>query len=151
MITVREYADADRPAVIAVAENLPEWFDEHARTIAIPTDIRHQHVLVGADGNAVVAFISLYVSEGRLNIGWLGVLKSYHRQGIGRRLLNAAEEKARAMDIPEIAVYTLGDSVDYPPYDQTRAFYFKNGFRVYQRNKTDNPGCPEELKLKKRL
>ena len=151
MITVREFAESDYAAVVAIAENLPEWFDEHARRIAIPTDIRHQRVFVAVDGDAVVGFISLYVSAGKLNIGWIGVAKHHHRMGAGQRLLQRAEQSARTMGIHELAVFTLGDSVDYPPYEQTRSFYFKNGFKVYQRSKTDNPGCPEELKLSKRL
>ncbi len=149
--TVREATPSDRPAILAIAEDLPEWFDEHARQVAIPTDIVHQHVSVALEGPLVVGFISLYVSDGRLNIGWIGVLKSHHRKGIGHQLLRTAEERARAMGVAEIAVSTLGDAVEYAPYDQTRSFYRKNGFVAYQRSKTDNPGCPEELKLRKQL
>ena len=99
----------------------------------------------------VLGFVSVYVSEGRLNIGWIGVRKSHHRRGIGLQLLEKVEERARTMHIAEIAVMTLGDSVDYPPYERTRSFYMKHGFAEHQRSKTDNPGCPEELRLVKRL
>ena len=53
--------------------------------------------------------------------------------------------------IEEITTDTLGDSVDYAPYEGTRAFYFKHGFQIYQRAQTDNPGCPEEIKIRKRV
>ncbi len=96
-----------------------------------------------------MGFITLYVAEGRVNIGWLGVHPDYHRRGIGGRLLQAAEDYCRDIGILELATYTLGDSVDYRPYELTRSFYFKYGFRVYQRSQTDNPSCPEEMKLKK--
>ena len=56
-----------------------------------------------------------------------------------------------ALRMREIAVSTLGDSVDYPPYAQTRSFYLANGLAVYRRSQTDNPGCPEELLLRKQL
>jgi hypothetical protein len=39
--------------------------------------------------------------------------------------------------------------VAYEPYDSTRAFYDSLGFEIYQRSQTDNPSCPEEIKLKK--
>jgi len=120
-----------------------------ARTRAIPVDLRQQKVFVAVRGETILGFITLYVAEGRVNIGWLGVHPDYHRRGIGGRLLQAAEDYCRDIGILELATYTLGDSVDYRPYELTRSFYFKYGFRVYQRSQTDNPSCPEEMKLKK--
>ncbi len=99
----------------------------------------------------VVGFVTLYVAEGRMHIGWLAVDKQMQRQGLGSRLLDAAESKARQMGIDELATYTLGESVAYPPYDATRSFYWKHGFKVYKRSKTDNPGCPEEIWISKRV
>jgi len=55
------------------------------------------------------------------------------------------------MGLAEIATYTLGDGVDHEPYEATRRFYCSRGFRVYQRGKTDNPGCPEEIKIKESI
>ena len=137
--------------ILAVAEDLPEWFDETARTISIPVDIRYQEGFVAVSAQRVVGFVTLYVAEGRLHIGWLGVAREFHRQGIGTRLLAAAEMKARELKIDELATYTLGDSVDYEPYDLTRNFYSKRGFSVYKRSKTDNSGCPEEIWISKRV
>ena len=84
-----------------------------------------------------------------MHIGWLAVEKLVQRQGIGRRLLNAAEALARELQIDEIATYTLGEEVDYQPYETTRQFYWKHGFKVYKRSRTDNPGCPEEIWISK--
>jgi len=81
----------------------------------------------------------------------LGVKRDCQRQGIGGLLLDAAEDAARDMGIEELATCTLGDSVDYQPYEQTRAFYAKRGVRIYQKNKTDNPGCPEEIRILKKI
>jgi GNAT superfamily N-acetyltransferase len=134
-----------------VVAGLPEWFDERAKTTSIPIDIRHQRGFVAERQGKVVGFITLYVAEGKLNIGWLGVQHDLHRQGIGRSLLAKAAEVARDLGIRALATYTLGDGVDYEPYERTRQFYFANGFEVYQRNQTDNDGCLEEIKLAKRI
>jgi len=141
--------DADHSAVLAVATGLAEWFDEHARTIAIPADLRHQRGYVAESDGRVIGFITLYVSEGRLNIGWLGVDRPHHRRGVGSQLIARAEQAAAEMGLAELATHTLGDGVDYPPYDATRAFYRAQGFTVYQRSQTDNPGCPEEIRISK--
>jgi GNAT superfamily N-acetyltransferase len=135
--------------VIQIIEALPEWFDVDARTRAIPIDLLYQQVFVADDGGRIVGFITLYIAEGRVNIGWLGVHPDDQRKGIGGNLIKAAEDFCHQKGIDELAVYTLGDSVDYEPYESTRDFYLKHGFAIYQRSQTDNPGCPEEIKLKK--
>jgi GNAT superfamily N-acetyltransferase len=135
--------------VVQLIEALPDWFDIDARTRAMPIDLLFQEVFVAEDEGRIVGFITLYIAEGRVNIGWIGVLPDHHRKGIGSQLIKAAEDFSRQKGIDELAVYTLGDSVDYQPYESTRAFYLKHGFSIYQRSQTDNPGCPEEIKLKK--
>ena len=149
MITTRPLERQDHAAVLAVAQTLPEWFDEDARERAIPADLRHQDGFVALADEALVGFITLFVAEGRLNIGWLGVSPERQRRGIGTRLLNDAEALAERKGLTEIATYTLGDSVEYEPYEATRRFYFSRGFTVYQRCATDNPSCPEEIRIRK--
>lgn len=60
---------------LAIAEELPEWFDETARSESISTDIRHQEGFVAASEQRGVGFVPLYVAEGWLHIGWLGADK----------------------------------------------------------------------------
>ncbi|KKM81950.1 hypothetical protein LCGC14_1324590 [marine sediment metagenome] len=150
-IETRPIQQQDHPAILAVAEALPEWFDEDARGRAIPTDLRHQDGFVALSEGKIVGFITLFVAEGRLNIGWLGVRPVFRRKGIGSQLLVRAEELGRQHGLTEIATYTLGDGVAYEPYEATRRFYFSRGFTIYQRSTTDNPGCPEEIKIKKHI
>jgi len=149
MISIRPTEEIDHAACLAVARTLTEWFTEDAQERAVPVDMKHQRGFLAESSGRVVGFITLFVAEGRLNIGWLAVHRDHHRRGIGGRLVARAEELAVEMGLTEIATYTLGDSVDYEPYEQTRAFYFKHGFQVYQRSRTDNPECPEEIRIKK--
>ncbi len=149
MISIRHIEKRDHRACVAVTETLTGWFTPDAQERAIPTDLRYQDGLLAESDGCVVGFISLYVAEGRLNIGWLAVHRDYHRQGIGAGLLARAEALAAEMGLDEIATHTLGDSVEYEPYEQTRAFYSKHGFEIYQRNRTDNSECPEEIRIKK--
>ena len=137
--------------IIAIMEDLPEWFDETARTRSVPTDLRHQTGLVAVRDQEVVGFITLYVAEGRMHIGWLAVDRQMQGHGIGSRLLKAAESEAHGVGIDELATYTLGESVAYQPYELTRRFYWKHGFTVYKRSRTDNPGCPEEIWISKQI
>ncbi|MGZ3775082.1 MAG: hypothetical protein ACXVCN_15255 [Bdellovibrio sp.] len=44
---------------------------------------------------------------------------------------------------------TLDESVDYKPYEKTRAFYFKNGFKKsHVIEHPENPECEAELVLR---
>ncbi len=148
---IRSIRDTDHEGIQELVDELPEWFDEDARHRAIPRDLQNQDGFVALYEGHIVGFITLFFAEGRLNIGWLGVRRDYHGRGIGSALLRHAEESGRRHGIEEIATVTLGATVDYEPYEATRRFYFRKGFEVYQRNTTDNPGCPEEIKLKKTI
>jgi GNAT superfamily N-acetyltransferase len=136
---------------VAVAETLPEWFNDHARHVAIPTDLSHQSGFLAESEGRVIGFLTLFVSDGRLNINWIAVRKDHHRRGVGAKLVARAERAGAEMNIDELATWTLGDGVDYEPYEWTRAFYRKCGFTVYQRSRTDNPDCPEEIRIKKKV
>jgi len=151
MVEIRALKVKDHAGVLAVAEALPEWFDADARGRAIPVDLCHQQGFVALFDEKVIGFITLYVSEGRLNISWLGVEPSHWRSGIGSELIARAERYATELGLTEIATCTLGEGVDYRPYEATRKFYLVNGFTVYQRSQTDNRSCPEEIKIKKRI
>lgn len=50
------------------------------------------------------------------------------RKGLGRRLVRLAEEHLRARNTLLLQVKTLAAEVDYPPYEETRAFYRACGF-----------------------
>ena len=150
-IIIREYDDKDFNQTLNIAKQLPDWFDNDALERAIPIDLKHQKVFVAEEKNKIFGFITLFVTEGRLNIGWLGVHPEKHNHGIGKLLLAKAESYGRVNQLLEIATYTLGDNVDYPPYNSTREFYWHNGFKIYQRSQTDNESCPEEIKIKKSL
>lgn len=151
MIAIRPLQGTDIPAVLALAESLPDWFDEDARRRAIPADLQQQSGFVAVSEESVVGFITLFFAEGRLTIGWLAVRQDFQRSGIGSRLLEEAESFGREHGATEIATYTLGDGVVYEPYVSTRQFYFSKGFRIYQRNRTDNPNCQEEIRIKKAI
>lgn len=150
-MNVRSIEPQDHAACVAVVKTLTDWFTPDAQDRAVPADLKYQQGFLAESEGRVLGFVTLFVAEGRLNIGWLAVRRDCHRQGIGGKLLARAAHRAAELGLSELATYTLGDSVEYEPYETTRSFYFKHGFQIYQRNKTDNPECPEEYKIRKRI
>ena len=59
----------------------------------------------------------------------MGILPEAHRQGLGRRLVSAAEAYLREQGVEYFQVKTLGPSHSDPGYARTRAFYQGVGFR----------------------
>jgi ribosomal protein S18 acetylase RimI-like enzyme len=150
-MNIRKIHDEDHEAIVQLMESLPEWFMpiavEHVRI-----DLRyHQGFVVLNEEEQILGFVTYFVYEAVGVIGWIGVKREYHNQGIGTHLLQAVERVLIEDGISMMQVYTLSDSVEYAPYEATRAFYYRNGFTDYRRIPTDNPGCPEELYLRKKI
>lgn len=61
----------------------------------------------------------------------MGVLKEYHRKGIGTKLFNAAKETANALGYSFIQVKTV-QMGKYEEYDQTNQFYISLGFMEFE-------------------
>ena len=62
-----------------------------------PIDIRHQEGFVAVSAQRVIGFVTLYVAEGRLHIGWLGVARKFHKQGIGAQASRPPQRKKRVI------------------------------------------------------
>ena len=150
-MTIRPKTAADHSAIAGVADALVGWFNEAGRR-SIRIDLPQQGGFVAVDGvERIVGFLLFFVYEARGHIAWMGVLPELHRCGIGKALVERFAADMAAAGVAELEVYTLGDSVDYEPYERTRAFYRAMGFEVYKRELHDNPACPESIHLRKRL
>ena len=137
--------------VVGIATSLPAWFNEDG-ILQIREQVPHQSGAVAEIDGAVVGFVTWAVDDACAGeIAWIGVEPGYHRRGIGRALLAAAEDQLGRAGVVDVFVVTLGESVDYEPYERTRRFYRSAGFIDAERVFTGNPGMPEELTLRKRI
>lgn len=130
-----EDADKKFKIVDGIISKLPKWFDENGRK-DYPKAARKQIVLVAFDGDVEVGFVALqHNNEYTSNIYSTGVLEEYHKNGIGRALINKAENYLRENGFRFLTVKTLSDSADYEPYKKTRSFYKGVGFYPLEENK----------------
>lgn len=151
MNAIRPAAVHDRPGIEAVARALPEWFTDKG-IVSIQRDVQFQKALVAVHDEQVVGFVTYYCNQGIGHIGWMGVLPLLHGRGIGKALIDSMCAELRRAGVDEVSVSTLGDSVDYPPYARTRAFYRAVGFHDVERvQHPDNPECIEELILRMKI
>ena len=124
-----ENSDEKTNITLRIMHSLPAWFNP-------PEDIDKKAIIhreypffAAYDDNKPVGFIALKIhNEHTAEIFNIGVLEQYHRQGIGRRLLEAAERYCADNGYTYLTVKTLDVSAEYEPYERTRLFYKKMGF-----------------------
>jgi GNAT superfamily N-acetyltransferase len=109
---------------------LPQWFGIEQATLQYIQDIEALPTLVAWMGQRAVGFVSYkqhnaYAAE----VHVMGVLPEMHQRGIGRALLDRAEQALRQRGIEYLQVKTLSPSHPDEGYARTRAFYQAWGFR----------------------
>jgi GNAT superfamily N-acetyltransferase len=126
--SVREISSGKSEIARAILEDLPEWFgiaagrEDYIRAAAtLP-------MLGFVAGDEVLGFVSLKrQTEVATEAFVLGVKRSHHRQGIGRRLFAAAEARLREEGILYFTVKTVAADRPNEAYAATRRFYAAMG------------------------
>jgi GNAT superfamily N-acetyltransferase len=133
--------------IMEISMELPEWFSPNGLKY-IQMDMNYQKALIASVGNIDMGFLSYFTYEGVGYLAWMGVRPKFQNQGIGIALFESFKNEMRELGITTLQVQTLGGDVDYQPYEQTRNFYKKVGFKDYKTEISDNPECPERLTLR---
>ena len=128
---VRNYQYTDLDEIKKIIKNLhPKWFDDNALN-NIPIDIHFQKTFVATDNGNIVGFMCLRSQDGKPYIGWMGVNPVLHHKGIGKILMNKAEEEILKAGANMLRVETV---VEQKPndesYDNTVKFYETCGFMI---------------------
>lgn len=112
-----------------ILESLPDWFGIPEATEEYTADSNGKPFFCAYDGEIPVGF--LYLKEtGRhtVELAVMGVLKEYHRQGIGRKLFAEAKNEAKRIGYSFLQVKTV-QMGRYTIYDDTNRFYLSLGFK----------------------
>ena len=97
----------------------------------MPVDLQEHDLYVAEDeGGTVVGFLTVLRRNPDVgNVSWMGVRKDLWRRGTGSALMERAAEDLAADGASILMVHTLADTVEYEPYEATRAFYRSVGFK----------------------
>ncbi len=115
-----------------ILEALPEWFGLEDSREEYITESADQYVFAALDGNKPVGFLTLKeTGKDTLELAVMGVLKEYHRHGIGRMLFADAKAFAKEKGYSFLQVKTV-QMGKYQEYDQTNCFYQSLGFREFE-------------------
>jgi N-acetylglutamate synthase-like GNAT family acetyltransferase len=147
---IRQATKKDYYESLKIVRELREWFDKKARKNT-PIDFKVNKSIVAVENNKVLGFLNYFSKEGVVVVNWLGVKKDYRRKGIGASLLGWIEKEARKLNSKYIQVETLSEKYKYKPYEETRNFYYKKGFKKIRELKAARKGWDNLILLEKRL
>ena len=131
---IEQIHDADLKKCIArkILEALKDWFEvdeSREKYIAESTD---QIFLAAKEEDEYAGFLCLKeTGKDTVELAVMGVLKEYHRQGLGRQLFEAAKAIAAEAGYSFMQVKTVQMGV-YEEYDSTNRFYQSCGFREFE-------------------
>lgn len=115
-----------------ILEALPDWFGiTEAREEYIVNSV-NQQLFAAVKEEKTIGFLCLkQTGKDTVEVSVMGVLKEFHRHGIGRKLFMKAREKAIKDGFSFIQVKTV-QMGQYDNYDNTNKFYISLGFKEFE-------------------
>ncbi len=133
-MTIREVKNHTEKQRITrlVLEALPEWFEVAETREAYIRESADLPLFAAYDGERPAGFLALKeTGKDTCELHVMGVLKDYHRKGLGRALFAKAKEAAVEAGYSFLQVKTVRIGM-YPNYDDTNRFYLALGFKEFE-------------------
>ena len=112
-----------------ILADVPEWFGIEEANRNYAKEAESLPTFVATMDNEPVEFMTLKThAPEAAELYVLAVLKRYHRQGIGKLLLDASEAYLRSEGVRFLQVKTLAADADDENYAKTRRFYQGQGY-----------------------
>jgi len=117
--------------------SLPLWFAIESAIQQYVSDVETMPTFGAYIESKPVGLISLNRhNEWTAEVHVIAVRAEFHRSGIGRELMAAAQDYLKARHYQFISVKTLSPSRPNKEYEMTRKFYYSLGFRPVEEFKT---------------
>jgi|FEC22Drversion2_1045045.scaffolds.fasta_scaffold00115_76 GNAT superfamily N-acetyltransferase len=113
-----------------IMSELSDWFTDRDVIEACAKAVETLPMFACVEADTIAGFVALRAHPpAAMEILVIATRRRYHRSGIGKSLLSAAEAFARSSDCKLLTVKTLAPrGRNEPQYEKTRAFYDRNGF-----------------------
>lgn len=148
---VQRLNDSEKQPCEAILRSLPQWFGIEDALVQFVADVRDMDTWGALRDGELVGFVTVKQHfENAAEVHVMGVRPDFHRQGVGRTLLNEAERTCRDRGVYWMQVKTLGPSHPDEYYARTRAFYAAMGYEPIEESDSRWPGNPC-LQMMKRL
>jgi len=134
-VEIKEISVSDDKSKICeqVLRSLPEWFGNEASILEYIQGVRDKPLYAAFDDDTPIGFVSVETHNSyTCEIYVMGISKAYHKQGIGKKLVEVCVNFCQSKNMEFLTVKTLDESAEYEYYDRTRKFYLAMGFKPLQ-------------------
>lgn len=136
-IEIREVKEGRGKICNDLLRSLPLWFGIESAIQQYVKDVETMTTIVAFSADKPVGFLSLNQhSEWTAEVHVMAIDPTFHRKGVGRRLIEEAEEFLRKSGFEFLSVKTLSPARENKEYELTRKFYLSVGFRTVEEFKT---------------
>ena len=116
----------------SILESLPDWFGIPEAREQYIQDSVDKTFFCAYDHDKPVGFLYLkQTGNETMELAVMGVLKAYHRRGIGKALFERAKTASREKGCSFLQVKTV-QMGKYEDYDRTNLFYLSLGFKEFE-------------------
>ena len=132
MVKIKEIFNADEKSRIcnATLRALPSWFGNESAIVDYTEQVRSMPFYAAFEKKESIGFVAVKVHNPyTAEVCVMGIVKEYHRQGIGRRLIECCETYCKSKKMDFLTVKTLDESRESKSYEKTRKFYLSVGFK----------------------
>jgi len=132
IVEIKEIFNSDEKSNIcdSILRALPNWFGNEPSIVDYIEKVKHMPFFVAYNENIPVGFIAIKVHNPHTaEVCVMGILRDYHRQGIGKRLVECGEMYCKHNNMDYLTVKTLDESKQSKSYEKTRLFYLSVGFK----------------------
>ena len=132
MIEIKEITALDEKSSICndILRALPDWFGVETYIVNYVEDVRSMPFFAAFNCDKIIGFVAIKVHNlFTAEVCVMGVLQEYHRQGVGKQLIEICEKYCKDNNMEYLTVKTLDESRECSNYKKTRSFYFSLGFK----------------------
>lgn len=128
-IQIRKSRSEDLDQLVSIIRLLPEYFLP-GYLPEIENDVRKDENLVAELENKVAGFINYKIITPDLaEVQWMAISPGVQGKGIGSALMDEFTNQIRKLAIKAIELSTIASTDNFEPYQRTRKFYEKFGFK----------------------
>ena len=132
MVELITEKDTKRAIARTILESLREWFEVDESREKYIEDCADWIFLADKEDDKYAGFLCLKeTGKETVELAVMGVLKEYHRRGIGRALFEEARKTAKEKGYSFMQVKTVQMGM-YEDYDITNRFYLSCGFKEFE-------------------
>ena len=113
-----------------ILRSLPDWFGIESSILQYLKDMETMPTLMAGANGKVAGFLTIKKhNDYSAEVHVIAVRPEMHRRGVGKQLLQRAEEILCRDGVEYLQVKTRGPSQPDEHYERTRTFYLAMGFR----------------------